>query len=136
MRLSGVREAAGSLDTLGLIARSIDDIALYRDVLLGVAPQAVPAHEGALKIGFCRTHVWNEVEPAVQKLLEDAAQRLARAGFAVRDVDLPADFAQINDAHLAISSFEFARNFAYEIEHHWDKISAALRENRLKHGLA
>src|SRR3954463_5306505 len=41
LRCSGVREAAGSLDTLGLLARSIADIALYRDVLLGIEPQPV-----------------------------------------------------------------------------------------------
>ena len=39
-RLHGVMEASGSLDTLGILARSIEDIALYRDVLLGIAPVA------------------------------------------------------------------------------------------------
>src|SRR5258706_10156283 len=135
LRLSGVREAAGSLDTLGLIARSIEDIALYRDVLLGVAPQPVPAHTGTLRIGFCRTHLWPQVEPHTQQLFEDAARKLSRAGFDVRDADLPADFERLMEAHLAISSFEFSRNFTYEIEHHWEKISPMLRENRLKSGL-
>ena len=135
LRLSGVREAAGSLDTLGLIARSIEDIALYRDVLLGVAPQPVPEHTGTLRVGFCRTHLWPQVEPHTQQLFEDAARKLARAGFDVRDADLPADFERLMDAHLAISSFEFSRNFTYEIEHHWEKISPMLRENRLKSGL-
>ncbi len=135
LRCSGVREAAGSLDTLGLIARSVDDLALYRDVLLGIQPHAVPAHTGALRVGFCRTHVWPQVEAHTQKLLEDAAQKLSRAGLQVSDVDLPAHFSQLTDAHLAISSFEFSRNFTYEIEHHWDLISKALRENRLKSGL-
>ena len=136
IRCSGVREAAGSLDTLGLIARSIDDIALYRDVLIGEAPSPLPAHSGALRVGFCRTHVWPQVEPHTQKLLEDAAQRLGRSGIAVSDVDLPADFERLIDAHLAVSSYEFSRNFSYEIENHWEKISTTLRENRLKSGLA
>jgi Asp-tRNA(Asn)/Glu-tRNA(Gln) amidotransferase A subunit family amidase len=136
LRCSGVREAAGSLDTLGLIARSIDDIALYRDVLLGVPPHAVPAHTGTLRVGFCRTHIWPEVEPHTQQLLEDAAKKLARSGLQVRDVALPGDFARLMEAHLAISSFEFSRNFSHEIEHHWEKISITLRENRLKSGLA
>jgi amidase len=135
LRCSGVREAAGSLDTLGLLARSIDDIALYRDVLLGVQPQSVPAHTGALRVGFCRTHVWPQVEPHTQQLLEGAAQKLARAGVQVHDVELPAHFERLTAAHLAISSFEFSRNFTYEIENHWDKISTMLRENRLKSGL-
>jgi amidase len=135
LRCSGVREAAGSLDTLGLIARSVEDIALYRDVLIGATPEPVPAHTGTLRVGFCRTHVWPEVEPYTQKSLEEAAQTLARAGIEVSDVELPADFEQLMDAHLAISSYEFSRNFTYEIQHHWNKISATLRENRLKSGL-
>jgi amidase len=136
LRCSGVREAAGSLDTLGLIARSIDDIALYRDVLLNEVPSPVPEHTGALRVGFCRTHVWPQVEPHTQQLLEGAAQRLGRAGIAVSDVDLPADFEELIDTHLAISSYEFARNFTHEVEHHWSEISLTLRENRLKSGLA
>lgn len=136
LRCSGVREAAGSLDTLGLMARSIDDLALYREVLLGAEPAPLPAHSGRLRVGFCRTHVWPQVEPHTQKLLEEAAQTLARAGLEVRDVELPAEFERLIDTHLAISSFEFARNFTYEIEQHWEKISVTLRENRLKSGLA
>jgi amidase len=31
LRCSGVMEAAGSVDTLGLIARSVEDVALYGD---------------------------------------------------------------------------------------------------------
>ena len=39
-RMHGVMEASGSLDTLGILARSVEDVALYRDVLLGIAPRA------------------------------------------------------------------------------------------------
>jgi Asp-tRNA(Asn)/Glu-tRNA(Gln) amidotransferase A subunit family amidase len=136
LRCVGVKEAAGSLDTLGLFARSIEDIALYRDVLLGIEPEPVPAHAPVPRIGFCRTHLWPQLEPATQELFEDAARRLARAGARVADVNLPEDFQRIEDAHRWISSFEFSRNFTWEIENHWDKISATLRNGRLKDGLS
>ena len=136
LRLARVMEAAGSLDTLGLIARSIEDIALYRDVLLGVAPQPLPAESGTPRIGFCRTHLWPIIEPATQKLLEDAAKRLAQCGAKVIDVTLPPEFEQLMDAHRWISSFEFARNFTWEIENHWEQISERLRNGRLKDGLS
>ena len=135
LRCSGVREAAGSLDTLGLIARSIDDIALYRDVLIGEQPVPVPEHTGTLRVGFCRTHLWPQVEPHTQQLFEDAAKRLARAGINVSDVDLPPEYERLIETHRSISSFEFARNFTHEVERHWDEISTTLRENRLKSGL-
>ena len=136
LRCAGVKEASGSLDTLGLYARSIEDIALYRDVLLGIEPEPIPDDAPVPRIGFCRTHLWHTVEPATQKLLADAVQRLARAGARVQDVQLPREFEHVADAHRWISSFEFSRNFAWEIENHWDKISATLRNGRLKHGLS
>ncbi len=136
LRCVGVKEAAGSLDTLGLLARSIEDIALYRDVLLGSAPEPLSGDSRAPRIGFCRTHFWPRVEPGTQRLIEDAARTLARAGATLVDVELPSDFSDIEDAHLAISSYEFSRNFTWEIENHWDEISETLRNGRLEHGLA
>ena len=135
LALVGVKEAAGSLDTLGLIARSVEDVALYRDVLLGVKPELLP-ESGAPRIGFCRTPIWDEAEAATQNLLEDLARRLVAAGADVKDVTLPQEFARIPAAHQSISSFEFSRNFSWEIANHWDRISETLRENRLKQGLA
>jgi amidase len=59
LRCAGVKEAAGSLDTIGLLARSVEDISLYRDVLLLATPTPLPLINGtALRIGFCPTHLW------------------------------------------------------------------------------
>ena len=136
LRCMGVKESSGSLDTLGLIARSVEDIALYRDVLLGSGPQPLTDEATKPRIGFCRTHLWPQLEPATQKLLEDAAQRLARAGARVEDVELPPEFERVEDAHRWISSFEFTRNLAWEIENHWEKISETCRNGRIKDGLS
>jgi Asp-tRNA(Asn)/Glu-tRNA(Gln) amidotransferase A subunit family amidase len=61
---------------------------------------------------------------------------MAKAGAKVIDLQLPASFDPIEEIHQRISSFEFARNRAWEINHHYEEISQTLRENRLKHGLA
>jgi Asp-tRNA(Asn)/Glu-tRNA(Gln) amidotransferase A subunit family amidase len=134
-RLHGVMEASGSLDTLGILARSVEDTALYRDVLLGVPPAPIVELERPPRVGLCRTHVWDKVEAATQALVEEAAQRLARAGAELSEVALPAEFARLNEAHRCISSFEFARTFTYEIEHHWNEISETLRGGRLNDGI-
>lgn len=136
LRVVGVKEAAGSLDTLGLIARSVDDIALYRDVLLGTAPVPIADFPGTPKVGLCRTHLWPTLAPYTRELIEDAARRLERAGANVVDVELPKEFEAVETVHRSVSSFEFARNFTWEIDHHWDSISEKLRTGRLKHGLA
>ncbi len=135
LRCAGVMEAAGSLDTLGLIARSLDDIALYRDVLLDTEPVRVPDKPAPPRIGYCRTHLWPLLESSTQQLFDDAASKLARAGAKVSDVELPAEFEGIPDAHRLISGFEFARNFTWEIEHHWSEISETLRNGRLTDGM-
>ncbi len=137
IRCHGVMEAAGSLDTVGLIARSVEDIALYRDVLLGITPQPMAAKViDAPRIGFCRTPFWDQCDAGTQKSLEDCAAQLAKAGANVTEVTLPEDFKRIDDAHRWVSSFEFARNRTWEIDHHYEMISETLRNNRLKDGLA
>jgi Asp-tRNA(Asn)/Glu-tRNA(Gln) amidotransferase A subunit family amidase len=137
IRCHGVMEAAGSVDTVGLIARSVEDVVLYRDVLLGDTPQPLPAQMMAPpRIGFCRTPFWNQCEPATQAALEACGATLARAGATVSEVVLPKEFERIEDAHRWVSSFEFARNRSWEIDHHYEMISETLRNNRLKDGLA
>jgi amidase len=133
-RMHGVMEASGSLDTLGILARSVSDIALYRDVLLGIPPEPMP-QVARPHFALCRSHVWNDFEPVTRTLVENAAFRLARAGARVTELTLPAEFELLNDAHRSISSFEFARTFTWEIENHWDEISDTLRGGRLQDGL-
>jgi amidase len=135
-RMHGVMEASGSLDTLGILARSIEDIVLYNDVLLGIPPRAITDVNAPPRIGLCRSHIWDKFEPYTRKLVEDAAERLARAGAKVSDVTLPRNFEQLNDAHRWISSFEFARTFTWEIENHWSEISDTLRGGRLNDGIS
>ncbi len=134
-RLHGVMEASASLDSLGILARSVEDVALYRDVMLGVEHEPLVPLDRVPHIALCRSHVWDQFEPTTRTLIEDAALRLARAGAKVTEFELPADFARLNEAHRWISSFEFARTFTWEIEHHWDRISETLRGGRLKDGI-
>lgn len=134
-RMHGVMEASGSLDTLGILARSVADIALYRDVLLGIPPQPIEKLSRPPHIALCRSHIWDQFEPTTRTLVEDAIARLGRAGAKVSEFAMPADFARLNDAHRSISSFEFARTFTFEIANHWDDISDTLRGGRLHDGI-
>jgi amidase len=134
--LAGVMEVAESLDTLGLIARSIDDIALYRDVLLCVKPEPLPSQVGvAPRVGFCSSIFWDRCEDSTKTLLHHCATMLSKAGARLEDVTLPQSFDRIPDAHRWISSFEFARNRAWEIDHHFEMISERLRRGRIHDGL-
>jgi amidase len=133
--VSGVRTAAQSFDRVGVFARSVADIALAFDALRGV-PVAPPPQPFAPRIGYCRDHLADRMEPGTAALLDALALRLSRAGAPVADVAVGAMFTPLSQAHQAISSFEFLRNFTYEIEQHWARISTTLREGRIAHGRA
>ncbi len=136
IRMAGVMEAAGSFDALGLIARSVEDIHLWRSVLVGmpVVPLAEAPLRG-LRIGVARTGFWDACEPATQQALLDAARQLSAWGARVSDVALPDRFDGIGEAHRWVSSFEFVRNRTWEIDHHWDAISETLRTGRIRDGM-
>lgn len=136
-RMSGVMEAAGSFDTLGILARSIEDIVLYRSVLIGDPAQNITVNPcKPLKVAVCRTQFWDDTDEATKRAIESCAQAMSKNGAKLIDLTLPVSFDSIEEIHQQISSFEFARNRSWEINYHYDRISKTLRDNRLKHGLS
>jgi amidase len=130
----GIKMQCHNLDTLGVICRSLEDVALMRGVLIAQELHPVDRTSNAPRIGFCRTPVWEHADRDTQALLERTAVKLAAAGATVRDVAVtPSD---ILDHHRRIFEFEAARNYAYEYEVHGDKLSAALRDGLLSPGRA
>jgi Asp-tRNA(Asn)/Glu-tRNA(Gln) amidotransferase A subunit family amidase len=134
--LSGMMANSPSIDTLGLIARSVEDLALFRSALLEepLQPLAPPAPD-ALRVGFFRTPFWADAEAATQAALEGAATALSAAGVRVADFTAPAGFAAINEHHRVLTGFEFARTLASERVHHYDQLSPVLRDGRMADGL-
>jgi len=133
--VSGVRAAAGSLDRIGLFARTVDDIALFADVVRGIPPAARPSTQAfAPRLGVCRGFLEERMETGTAVALGALAQRLEAAGAVVADVSVPANFMQLTSQHRFISSFEFVRNFTYEIENHWERLSRTLRDGRITDG--
>jgi amidase len=135
VRCSGMMESSGSCDTVGFYARTVEDIALHRDVLIGVDPMPLPGDMRRPRIGFVRPPQWSKLEPQTQALLEDAARGLARAGANVSDATLPAEFERAEEAHRLITCREFALNFTREIRHHWSELSEELRNGKIRLGL-
>src|SRR3984893_8046255 len=130
----GVKMQCHNLDTLGIICRSLEDVALLRGVLLAQEPRRVDRESAAPRIGFCRTPAWEHADGDTHALLEHTAAVLAAAGATVQDVALtPSD---ILDHHRRIFEFEAARNYAYEYEVHGEKLSEALRDGLLARGRA
>ncbi len=132
----GMKLMSDSLDTVGVLARSVADCALFAAAMSGRNlgnPDARP--DRAPRIGICKTISWDQAIPETQALLARLADRLARAGATVSDRELPADFADLATAHPIVMNNESARALGWEMNHHRARLSPALRD-RLDFGLA
>jgi amidase len=133
---AGVKPAAESIDTIGWLARSIDDIALLTAVLRMEAPRPSQNLERAPRIGLCRTEMWDASLPETKAAVEGAAAALGKAGATVRDVNLPDAFTGLRvTARETINFYERSACMAYEWDHHRDKLSPQMCryiENGLK----
>jgi len=130
---AGVKPGAESLDTIGLIARNIEDVELMARVLIGSV--SLPRRrETAPRIGLVRTHVWDSALPETVAALEDTAARLKAAGAEVREIRLPDSFENLYGARVLISNYERARVMAYEWDRHRERLSKAMH-NAITDGL-
>jgi Asp-tRNA(Asn)/Glu-tRNA(Gln) amidotransferase A subunit family amidase len=131
----GMKIMADSLDTVGVIARTVADCALFAGTVSGRDlgdPEARPGT--APRIGICRSPTWDTAAPETQALLARVSDVLARAGASVSHRELPERFNALIDAHPIIMNNESARALGWELAHHPDQISEGLRE-RLAFGL-
>ena len=133
---AGLKPAAESIDTIGWIARSIEDIALLTAVLSMDEPQPLRSMSAAPRIGLCRTELWDAAQPETKNAVENAAAALSEAGAVVRDIDLPGEFTGLPAlARGTINHFERAACMAFEWDNHRGALSPQMRryiENGLK----
>ncbi|MBV9969887.1 MAG: amidase [Xanthobacteraceae bacterium] len=122
----GVKPAAEALDTIGLIARTLDDVALVRAVLVGSVPTPLAAITAPPRIGLTRTPMWANAQPETVEAVEDAARRLDDAGAEIVEIALPDEFASLGQAREIINDYERARGMAHEWHHHRAEISERL----------
>ena len=132
----GMKLMAESLDTVGVIARSVADCALLAGAVAGRDlgnPDARP--DRAPRIGICRSPVWDKALPETQTLLPRVASALARAGARVVERELPPDVAAVEAAHPIVMNSESARALGWELATAHEQLSEGLRE-RLEFGLS
>ena len=128
----GVWADSDTLDTVGLIARNVPDVALFAAGMLGY-PGLMVADDGpggitAPRIGVCRTHVWDKAAPEMKAALENAAKTLSAAGATVKDLTLPEGFQALTEAQRHVAIWEIGRSLAYELFEHGDELRPALRD--------
>lgn len=124
--LQGVMGLATSLDSLGLLARSIDDLILSRAALCGtLLPNELPADPAPRAIALFKGPHWHEASRPIQDAILESRDVLASAGVRVTDLECPREFIQLSESHKVIMAFEAARARQFEFRNHPEKLSGA-----------
>jgi Asp-tRNA(Asn)/Glu-tRNA(Gln) amidotransferase A subunit family amidase len=132
----GMKLMSESLDTVGVMARSVTDCALFAGAVAGRDlgdPDARP--DRAPRIGICRSPAWDKALPETQSLLPRVASALGRAGASVVERELSPGVAAIAEAHPIVMNSESGRALGWELANAREQISEGLRE-RLDFGLS
>ena len=124
----GIRHLRPTIDTMGLFARSIEDIALLRSVLVAGEP-AMREPTDRVRIGICRTMRWGEAQPETVDAVESAARVLAAAGADIVDAELPDVFAGIEETFNIIVQVEGLRAMDWEVRHHLATMNNWLKQS-------
>jgi Asp-tRNA(Asn)/Glu-tRNA(Gln) amidotransferase A subunit family amidase len=124
---AGVKPNSDTLDEVGVLARSIDDVALLAQVLSGRGDAPLPSTQAfAPRVGATLTSRPQALSAAMTAALDASVQRLSAAGAAVRDVVLPNAFDDLFDAQRVVQQFETARALAPELQYRRARLSPML----------
>jgi Asp-tRNA(Asn)/Glu-tRNA(Gln) amidotransferase A subunit family amidase len=136
---SGILKLSRTLDHVGVFARSIDDVALVAEQLVGddggdpdTRPRArIPFREVALQepplpplLAFVKGPAWNRAE---EETREAFAELVGELGDRVVEVELPETAQRALDWHRTIMEAEMAANLDVEWEKGRERLSEPLR---------
>jgi amidase len=109
----GVRHLKKSIDTLGVFARSLDDVALFMAGLTGASPRLEAPSKP--RIGICRTPEWKDAEPATIEAIDRAKKALEKAGATIDEVEVPRGYEHAMGAFRVITTRENLKALLDEI---------------------
>lgn len=140
----GVLEQSPPLDTIGVFARDLADLALIADVLMrydaqdsAMIPIAPPCIAGIMAqevpvnphFAFIRSPVWEQVEAVTKDAFREIIEATNEAQPKTIDiVDMPASFAALHEDHRKVMEGDLARSFAAEYQRGKTQLSDVLRD--------
>ncbi|MBE1285214.1 MAG: amidase [Rhodobacteraceae bacterium] len=126
--LKGVMGLAPSLDTLGVLARSVRDLALCRAVLTDTQPPAETDFEDAQpRIGLMRGPHWADGSVEMRDTCQRALQAIAATGAEVCELTHPPIFDSLTRAQITVMGYEASRIRAHEYFAGGERISPQFR---------
>ncbi|PHR19073.1 MAG: amidase [Hoeflea sp.] len=127
---TGMKHFSPSLDTVGLFAAGVEDVALLAELLTGrdlaVPEGAPPVDPAGIRVGLYRCAQLETADPAMREALEKAADLAADAGFDVGEIGEPEALAHARDAHKTIQDYEAGLACGPDLARFRDQLSAIL----------
>lgn len=128
---TGMLKTTDTLDTVGLFARAVDDLALLFEITRVHGTDYPLSHEklndparrdkgpGPWRVGVLRGPKWSSAEPYAQQALQDFGKRLAGLPeIAVEEITMPPAFDRAHEIHATIYDRTLAYYFKDEFAAH------------------
>jgi Asp-tRNA(Asn)/Glu-tRNA(Gln) amidotransferase A subunit family amidase len=120
----GVYPQSGTLDHVGVLARTVDDAALVVSCMASCELSKFPKMKRP-RLAAVRTPAWSLADEHGRRVFESNCADMRKVGADVEDVELPKTFDGANDATRLFQLVEMAYNFR---DLDWQMLSAELRE--------
>lgn len=126
----GLKCFSWSLDTVGLFARDVADMAWFAQALCGRALDLPDTADTApLVVCMPDAYPWGGLSASATGALARGRQALQAAGAAVHDCALPAWAGAAFEAHAVVQGYEAWRCLGWEFDHHAAQLSPVLRDD-------
>jgi mandelamide amidase len=103
---SGVVPIAPTVDTVGPMARTVEDIALLDSVMTGTAVGLAEVNLEGLRLGVPHAYFRELLDPRVENELQKVFNRLSEAGVELVEADIPLVGEDTSQAFFAVLLFE------------------------------
>ena len=123
----GVKCFSWSLDTVGLFAAGVEDLAKGLSAITGRPELLLPASIAAPRIGVVTQDFAGEAEAESVHALQITTRAAERAGASVRALPLAEIFADAWRIHTTVQQFEAHQALAWEYRERYDEMAPLLR---------
>jgi indoleacetamide hydrolase len=121
---TGIVPLSGTMDSAGPMARSVEDLVLLDSVITGQGGPDQPATLKGLRLGVPRGFFYENLDPSLTPVIENALATLRKAGCVLVEADVPDLEKLIAAGRPPISYYEMFHDLSRYLEESGAKIDA------------
>ena len=123
----GIKCYSWTLDTAGLFAAGVDDVARALSAMTGRSELLLPSDVPTPRIGVVTQDFAGSPDASGAEALRIASWAAEKAGASVRELKLPEIIAEAWRVHPVVQEFEAHQALAWEYREHYDAMAPLLR---------